>query len=52
MTAISRTALLSLVQATAHDEIPKSVVDYWFMMYGKYIEKQEAKELEKDECKL
>lgn len=49
MTALSRTALLSLVQATRHDEIPKSVIDYWFMMYGKQIPKKEAEELERDE---
>lgn len=52
MTALSRTALLSLVQATRHDEIPKSVIDYWFMMYGKQIPKKEAEELERDEKRI
>lgn len=52
MTALSRTALMSLVQATNHDEIPKSVVDYWFIMYGKWIDKKEAEELEQDEKRL
>ena len=52
MTALSRTALMSLVQATNHDEIPKSVVDYWFTMYGKWIDKKEAEELERDEKRL
>lgn len=52
MTALSRTALMSLVQATNHDEIPKSVVDYWFTMYGKWIDRKEAEELEQDEKRL
>ncbi len=52
MLSISRTALLSLVQATNHDEIPQSVVEYWFTIYGKWIDKKEAKELEQDERKL
>ena len=52
MMVLSRTAFLSLIQAPAHDEIPKSVVDYWFTIYGKWVDKKEAEELEKDERKL
>ena len=42
MKSLSRTALISLIKATTHDEIPKSVVDYWYMMYGKEISKEET----------
>lgn len=49
MLMLSRTQLWSLVQATHRDEIPLSVVRHWFVVYGKEITKEEAKELEHDE---
>lgn len=52
MLVLSRTQLWSLVQATHRDEIPLSVVRYWFTVHGKEISKEEAKELENDERRL
>ena len=43
---------MSLVNSVTRDEIPKAVVDHWFIMYGKQITKEEEEELEKDEIKL
>lgn len=43
---------MSLIQATNKSEIPKSVMDHWFVIYGKQITKEESKNLEQEELKI
>jgi len=52
MLSLSRTTLLSLIQSTTHDEVPKIVVDYWFTVYGKEIPQDEGAQLAKEEIKF
>jgi hypothetical protein len=52
MLVMSRIALLSLVKAVNRDEIPKSIVDHWFIVHGKQVEKKEVEELERDEKRI
>lgn len=52
MLALSRTQLLSLLQAIEHSEVPLSVMLHWFLSYGKEISKEEVEELERDERRV
>lgn len=49
MLVLSRAQLWSLVQATHRDEIPLSVVQHWFVIYGKDIPKKDVKEPQNEE---
>ena len=49
MRTLTRTQLMSLIQATNKTDIPLSVMKYWFVVYGKDIPKKEVEEVEQNE---